>query len=440
MNGHLPLEVLEALAEGATPGAEAQAHLEACPECSRGLGEMRTYFTEMKSLRRWQAPPGFAARLRLRVDAEAAPGWKKLASAIFFPWRVKIPLQLAGAGLATVLLFWALPNWKEGSTPASASARSSQSEVEEDLTPEPPRPPLPEELALAEKKDMIAKAAKEEKGLAEEETRRVAGRASSAALASGERTPEKKPAASKAIPAKQESPAATPGLTNTSGSAESRSARAKEASASEAPRAGKAASPAKPRARDEDASKTEVLAKGDLGSNPSSGAQPPASGPAEPSAKSEEKLSASKGEAVAAAPETTRKNKTADLKHLENSKSAVYIMDRGGASESLPLDRTFDVSEDGAKKSEAALASRSASETEETKKEAGSKFSPNQESALKALGFKAETRNDVLHFVVKIPATAWDSLKTRLRGLGLEGRASVRALDAAPDSSEVEIR
>jgi hypothetical protein len=171
MSGHLSSDQIEALAEGRAT-EEARAHAQACPECTGAAEGLGRYLAEIHSLRRLQAPPGFAARLRRRVDKETSSGWKTVWSAVFLPLKIKVPLQLAWAGMATILLFWALPRWQASSPSPTPEYTRAPARSEEDIAIEPPRPPVPEELASERKAAPapVARKARERRAAPEELT------------------------------------------------------------------------------------------------------------------------------------------------------------------------------------------------------------------------------------------------------------------------------
>ncbi len=177
MSEHLSPEALELWAMGSADSAEERRHLDICLECAQDLKEAKEYFAALGGLPSRKAPPGFALRLRARLDAPS--GWRKLGAALFFPWYFKVPMQLVGAALVA-LLIWALParlgksvplQLAQAENPAPSPApppadhgemaekkiapersenrRGKLEESDELISPEPPRPPVPENLAMA---------------------------------------------------------------------------------------------------------------------------------------------------------------------------------------------------------------------------------------------------------------------------------------------------
>ena len=81
--------------------ALVEKHIWDCDNCSAELEELKAYFKEMKVLEPVSPPADFLAQVRSRLDKE--PGLKKFWRDIFFPFRLKVPVQLAAT--AVVALF-----------------------------------------------------------------------------------------------------------------------------------------------------------------------------------------------------------------------------------------------------------------------------------------------------------------------------------------------
>ncbi len=177
MSAHLTSEALAAWAEGVEPGSEEKKHVEACVRCGQALDAWRHYIAARNSLRSMERPVGRARRLQARREAESAGPWRKWVNALFLPWRRKIPLELAAAGLAVLLLVLVWPGRRAESSgawvaqkplvyqsdeakdlPAFEKAQPSAVDANKDLaeTPEPPKPPEPTELGAMLKKSAPA--------------------------------------------------------------------------------------------------------------------------------------------------------------------------------------------------------------------------------------------------------------------------------------------
>src|SRR6266849_3646646 len=107
---HLSPETLEEWAKGRGTSREELRHMDLCLLCSQAFREAQEYFQAVESLSFRKAPDGFAARLRDRIEGKKSDSpAERFLRALFLPWQVKIPLGLAGAGLACLLVFLALP-------------------------------------------------------------------------------------------------------------------------------------------------------------------------------------------------------------------------------------------------------------------------------------------------------------------------------------------
>jgi hypothetical protein len=78
-------------------------HVRECPKCRRDLAALQATIRELRDLPRVAAPPDFLERIHERLDAHSP--LKRLGRALFYPFRIKVPLQLAGAAAMAVLVF-----------------------------------------------------------------------------------------------------------------------------------------------------------------------------------------------------------------------------------------------------------------------------------------------------------------------------------------------
>lgn len=87
-------EAFSALYDGALSGAPLVAldrHLEGCPACRAEWAAFRSAIEAVKELGSAEPSPGFAERVVQQV--QAPPWWRRAVQAIFFPIRVKVPIQ-----------------------------------------------------------------------------------------------------------------------------------------------------------------------------------------------------------------------------------------------------------------------------------------------------------------------------------------------------------
>jgi hypothetical protein len=85
----------------ATHTTLVERHLAQCPICAAELQALRSMLAALGSLQQVAAPTDFLDRVHTRLAQPS--GLRRFLHALLFPWRVKLPLELAGA-IATVLL------------------------------------------------------------------------------------------------------------------------------------------------------------------------------------------------------------------------------------------------------------------------------------------------------------------------------------------------
>jgi hypothetical protein len=111
-----------------------EQHLAHCKTCTEELASLRTYLEAMAALPKVQAPADFLEGVHARLEQ---PGFlKTLAKWLFVPLRVKIPFEVAGVVMASLLLVFmyrGLEIGKENLPPPSPVN-----------VPLPSPPPLPE--------------------------------------------------------------------------------------------------------------------------------------------------------------------------------------------------------------------------------------------------------------------------------------------------------
>src|SRR5574341_1950912 len=90
-------------------------HLDECPDCRTEWETFSRTLQVVTGLGRADPPPGFAARVRQRI--EAPPWWRRLAHILFVPLHVKVPIQaaaLAVLSFAGLMLFQRSPELRRG--------------------------------------------------------------------------------------------------------------------------------------------------------------------------------------------------------------------------------------------------------------------------------------------------------------------------------------
>jgi hypothetical protein len=91
---------------------QVEEHLALCQECRRELGDLRLLVHDLHSLPKIAAPPDFLAQVHQRL--EALSGWRKVIRCLFFPWQIKVPLELAGVTAAVLLFVFTYQGLKTG--------------------------------------------------------------------------------------------------------------------------------------------------------------------------------------------------------------------------------------------------------------------------------------------------------------------------------------
>jgi len=164
--------------------ALADEHLRTCPACREELDSLKTLVKGIGSLESVKAPADFLDQLHRRMERRSIISaiWEWL----FYPLRVKIPLQLAGAAVMALIIFSILPlqqpSLKLHSKPKQENkaedtayyvdeskgikpAGRSEALVRKAATPEPAK--VTREVALNLKRQVRAKAATPEPSAAQ---------------------------------------------------------------------------------------------------------------------------------------------------------------------------------------------------------------------------------------------------------------------------------
>jgi len=161
--------------------ALADEHLRTCPACRKELDSLKTLVKGIGSLESVKAPADFLDRLHKRMERPSKIS--QMREWLFYPLRVKIPLQLAGAAVIALILFSILPlqqsSLKLHSKPEqekkaedtayyadeSRGAGRAAAPVQKAVTPEPAK--VTREVALNLKRQVRTKAATAEPSAAQ---------------------------------------------------------------------------------------------------------------------------------------------------------------------------------------------------------------------------------------------------------------------------------
>jgi hypothetical protein len=82
--------------------AKVEEHLLTCKGCKEELASLKALIEELGSLDSVDAPADFLENLHKRMEARSR--FSRIMRKLFFPWRIKIPLELATAAAMAVLV------------------------------------------------------------------------------------------------------------------------------------------------------------------------------------------------------------------------------------------------------------------------------------------------------------------------------------------------
>ncbi len=140
MTCHEAREAFSDLYDNALSGAPLVTitqHLASCPECRAEWATFRKTMQAVSELGGAEPSPGFAARVRQRIEAPTR--WQRAVHRLFFPLRVKVPIQalaLLLVAFAGLLLYQRSPELRRVAEPQPAAPPPVAREV-----PAPAAPP-----------------------------------------------------------------------------------------------------------------------------------------------------------------------------------------------------------------------------------------------------------------------------------------------------------
>jgi len=104
-----------------------EEHLTACASCAEELRSLQAYLRAMADMEKVGAPTHFLAAVHERLKRPSIP--ERLVKWLFYPWKIKLPMELAGIALATLLLVFAYqaPRLEKAQSPSSVSNEVRQS-------------------------------------------------------------------------------------------------------------------------------------------------------------------------------------------------------------------------------------------------------------------------------------------------------------------------
>ena len=156
MTCHDVRELFSALIDEALDASERRtvdAHLATCAECRRELERLRSTVALLHAVEPARTPAGFVDRVL--AAARPTPWYRRLLSALFLPWPVKIPAEAAAivlVAVGVVYLYRVTPElhqWDrmERMPPPAPTELRRQLEAPPPARPEKPRPAPPSDAA-----------------------------------------------------------------------------------------------------------------------------------------------------------------------------------------------------------------------------------------------------------------------------------------------------
>ncbi len=125
-------EHLSAYLENEVGPAERPAmedHLEGCLRCRHELELLRRTVGTLQSLQEIEVPPRLTAAVQAGVTARRGSWWQNLASRLFFPMHIKLPLEamaLILISLGAVYLYRSAPELAQAPRPPAVTERVSR--------------------------------------------------------------------------------------------------------------------------------------------------------------------------------------------------------------------------------------------------------------------------------------------------------------------------
>jgi anti-sigma factor RsiW len=118
--------------------AGVEEHLRNCDKCRKTLDGLKALVQEIGSLGSVPAPADFLESVHERI--EKRHGFARFLHRVFFPIRIKIPIQMAAAATAGLLVFAVYHNMLGVKTPPVETAKTGHLEMAETRPPEPAKP------------------------------------------------------------------------------------------------------------------------------------------------------------------------------------------------------------------------------------------------------------------------------------------------------------
>jgi anti-sigma factor RsiW len=126
---------LSAYLEGELEPAERrtlEVHLEECVRCRQELALLQRTVSTLQSLEVIEVPPRLTAAIQADVGAREQFSWRRLASRLFFPLHIKLPLEAMALVLVTlgvVYVYRSAPELAQAPRPQAVTERESRNKT-----------------------------------------------------------------------------------------------------------------------------------------------------------------------------------------------------------------------------------------------------------------------------------------------------------------------
>ncbi|MFQ5960947.1 MAG: zf-HC2 domain-containing protein [Candidatus Methylomirabilales bacterium] len=106
-----------------------EVHLEECAHCRQELALLQRTVSTLQSLEEVEAPPRLTAAIQTAISVRERFSWRRLASRLFFPLHIKLPLEAMALVLITlgvVYVYRSAPELAQAPGPQVATERESR--------------------------------------------------------------------------------------------------------------------------------------------------------------------------------------------------------------------------------------------------------------------------------------------------------------------------
>lgn len=109
-----------------------EAHVEECIRCRQELTLLRQTVSALQSLEEIEVPPRLTAAIQTGVSDREHSSWRRIASRLFFPMHIKLPLEamaLLLIALGVVYLYRTTPELAQAPRPQAVTERESRAKT-----------------------------------------------------------------------------------------------------------------------------------------------------------------------------------------------------------------------------------------------------------------------------------------------------------------------